>query len=90
LKITATVPLGQNILSQLPPDLQVLAQNFSLSTSAHPGEVIGICKGLGPIIQTGEGLLLLQEVQLSGKRPQSGWDFANGMRLTVGEMLANG
>ncbi len=49
-----------------------------------------IVKGIGPIIQTGQGLLLLWEVQLAGKRPQSGWDFANGMRLTVGEVLGNG
>ncbi|MEQ8958615.1 MAG: methionyl-tRNA formyltransferase, partial [Coleofasciculus sp. C2-GNP5-27] len=47
-------------------------------------------KGIGPIIQTGEGLLLLRQVQLAGKRAQSAWDFANGMRVAVGEVLGNG
>jgi methionyl-tRNA formyltransferase len=39
------------------------------------------------VIQTGEGLLLLREVQQAGKRPQVGWDFVNGSRLAVGEVL---
>jgi methionyl-tRNA formyltransferase len=52
--------------------------------------VIDIAKKLGPIVQTGEGILLLQEVQLSGKRPQTGWDFANGVRLSLGEVIENG
>ncbi|MGB8701230.1 MAG: hypothetical protein WCD18_17590 [Thermosynechococcaceae cyanobacterium] len=37
------------------------------------------------MVQTGEGLLLLQSLQLAGKRQQSGWDFANGVRLVVGD-----
>ena len=51
---------------------------------------MNITKGLGAIIQTGAGLLLLREVQLIGKRPQSGWDFVNGTRLTLGEVIGNG
>lgn len=92
LKITATAPLGSAYWSGLPPELRQLEQDWSsLSTqSSHPGEVVSIAKGIGPIIQTGEGLLLLREVQLAGKRPQSGWDFANGSRLSVGEVLENG
>jgi methionyl-tRNA formyltransferase len=55
--------------------------------SATPGEVIGLLKGQGAVIQTGDGALLLREAQLAGKRSQSGWDFANGARLQVGEVL---
>jgi methionyl-tRNA formyltransferase len=33
---------------------------------------------------------LLREVQPSGKRSQSGWDFVNGNRLGIGETLQNG
>jgi methionyl-tRNA formyltransferase len=33
-------------------------------------------------------MLLLLEVQPSGKRPQSGWDFVNGTRLNVGEVMS--
>jgi len=55
-----------------------------------PGEVVNITKNLGAIVQTGEGWLLLREVQLAGKRPQSGWDFVNGTRLTLGEVFGGG
>jgi methionyl-tRNA formyltransferase len=92
LKIITTAPLDSAYLSQLPPELTVLEQELpSLDgKSERSGEVMKIVKGIGPIIQTGEGLLLLREVQIAGKRPQSGWDFANGMRLMVGEVLGNG
>jgi len=87
LKISATAPLGSAYLAQLPTELR-LQDWSSLSTqSSCPGEVVSIAKGIGPVIQTGEGLLLLREVQLAGSRPQSGWDFANGSRLSVGEVL---
>jgi len=87
LKISATAPLGSAYLTQLPTELR-LQDWSSLSTqSSYPGEVVSIAKGIGPVIQTGEGLLLLREVQLAGSRPQSGWDFANGSRLSVGEVL---
>ncbi|MBD2435933.1 methionyl-tRNA formyltransferase [Nostoc sp. FACHB-110] len=89
LKITASFPLGTTYVAELPPELEKLRPKFAeLSTiSGSPGEIVSIAKGIGAIAQTGEGLLLLREVQLAGKRPQSGWDFVNGMRLTVGEML---
>jgi methionyl-tRNA formyltransferase len=89
LKISATVPLGEAYWSQLPPDLQKLEQQWdSLSSlTGSPGEIVSLVKNLGPIVQTGQGLLLLREVQLAGKRPQSGWNFVNGTRLAVGEVL---
>ncbi|MBD2305809.1 methionyl-tRNA formyltransferase [Chroococcidiopsis sp. FACHB-1243] len=88
LKILATVPLDAAYTSQLPPDLQQLTHNFSdLSSDRRPGEIVQTVKGIGAVIQTGAGLLLLREVQPAGKRPQSGWDFVNGNRLTVGEVF---
>lgn len=89
LKILATVPLGEPYWSQLPPSFQNLQQQYPdlLKSPGKPGEIVGFAKKLGAILQTGEGLLLLQEVQLAGKKPQSGWDFVNGMRLSVGEVL---
>lgn len=91
LKIIATAPIAPSYFSQLPPDLQGLAQDYSSLSeySGNPGEVINITKGIGPIIQTGGGLLLLREVQMSGKKVQSGWDFANGFHLEVGEVLGS-
>ncbi|MBU7585558.1 MAG: methionyl-tRNA formyltransferase [Nostoc sp. TH1S01] len=89
LKITATLPLGSAYAEEIPPELATIRQKLpDLSNiSGSPGEIVSIAKGIGAIAQTGAGLLLLQEVQLAGKRPQSGWDFVNGTRLTVGEIL---
>lgn len=92
LKIESTIPLGSAYWEVLPPEFQTLAAEWS-ELKAHeptPGSVVHIAKGLGPIVQTGDGLLLLREVKLAGKRSQSGWDFANGARLEVGEVLGNG
>lgn len=89
LKILATAPLGEAYGSQLPAEIQPLQErDFAQSQSDRiPGTVVGLAKKLGAIVQTGEGQLLLREVQLAGGRPQSGWDFVNGMRLQVGECL---
>ncbi|UBF25838.1 methionyl-tRNA formyltransferase [Kovacikia minuta CCNUW1] len=89
LKITATAPLGPAYWSVLPAELSSLEKEWAAlkTDNAQPGEIVLIAKGHGPIVQTGEGVLLLREVQLSGKRAQSGMDFANGARLEVGEML---
>ncbi|HEY9617674.1 MAG TPA: methionyl-tRNA formyltransferase [Microcoleaceae cyanobacterium] len=92
LKITATAPLGDPFWPELPPELQALKSlSPPWNQAAHqPGEVVAIAKGMGPVIQTGDSWLLLREVQLPGKRPQSGSDFANGSRVTIGERLENG
>ncbi|BAY76523.1 methionyl-tRNA formyltransferase [Nostoc linckia NIES-25] len=92
LKITASVPLRTKGDRQLPPEFQQLLHKLSdlSNISDRPGVVVSIVKGIGAIVQTGEGLLLLREVQLAGKRPQSGWDFVNGSRLTVGEVFDTG
>ena len=92
LKVMATVPLGGAYWLQLPPEFQKLEQQWSelSSLTGQPGEVVSKLKNFGPLVQTGEGLLLLRDVQLAGKRPQSGWDFVNGTRLSVGEVLESG
>lgn len=93
LKITATLPLGPDYWSQLPTDLQSLETDWTAfigqesQTRPQPGEIIHLLKGQGPVIQTGEGHLLLRQVQPAGKRSQSAWDFANGNHLKVGECL---
>ena len=100
IKVLATVPLGQDFWGRdvsaerlyLSAGFEVLEKNWEeLSTlGGKVGEVVSVVKNLGPVIKTGEGLLLLHSVQLAGKRPQSGWDFVNGCRLPVGEVLDNG
>lgn len=92
LKVMATVPCASELWGQLPEPWRSLEADVEsmIHTSGQPGEVKGIVKGLGPLVQTGTGLLLLRDVQLSGKKAQSGTDFANGMRVSVGEVLGNG
>ncbi len=74
LKILATSPLG--------------ATEEPLQTSeSHPGQVIALLKGQGPVVQTGDGPLLLKRVKPAGKKDMSGWDFVNGLRVELGELL---
>ena len=89
LKVMATVPVGPEYWLQLPPDLRVLEREWPVlaELSGANGEVVKVVKGLGAIVQTGDGLLLLREVQLPGKKVQSGVDFANGTRLAAGEIF---
>ncbi|RZM78931.1 methionyl-tRNA formyltransferase [Leptolyngbya iicbica] len=88
MKLEATVPLGDNYWPQLPEDYQGLQSHLpSTASDSEPGTVVAIAKNRGPIIQTGDGWLLLQTVKPSGKKAQSGWDFANGNRLEIGERL---
>lgn len=91
LKVIATVPVGPEYLLQMPADLRVLEREWPVlaQLSGANGEVVKVVKGLGAIVQTGDGLLLLREVQLAGKKVQSGVDFANGTRLAAGEIFGS-
>ena len=88
LKVMATIPVGTEYWSELPPELQNLEKVWSSESEVvgNIGEVVKVIKGLGPVVQTGSGWLLLWQVQLAGKKVVSGWDFANGTRLLVGEV----
>lgn len=89
LKVIRAIPLGEAYWSALPAEYQDLAaQSAHWDATAQPGTVIAIAKGFGPVIQTGRDRLLLHTVQLPGKRPQLGTDFANGVRIAIGENLA--
>ena len=89
LKVMGTVPVGSEYWSELPPDLKKLERGWSPESeiSRSIGEVVKVIKGLGPVVQTSAGWLLLWQVQLAGKKAVSGWDFANGTRLAAGEVI---
>ena len=89
IKILETVPLGEEYWSQLRDQYHPLIQQWDnlAEKTGEAGEIVAILKKFGAIAQTGTGLLLLSQVQRSGKRPQSGWDFVNGMHLAEGEKL---
>ncbi|WP_019501867.1 methionyl-tRNA formyltransferase [Pseudanabaena sp. PCC 6802] len=62
----------------------------TLTKTAEPpvGTVIELRKNIGFLVQTGAGTLLVKEVQPAGKRSQTGWDFANGTRLKIGDVFS--
>ncbi|BAZ41148.1 methionyl-tRNA formyltransferase [Calothrix sp. NIES-4101] len=90
LKITASVPISNDNSIELPQQFQELQPKLTdvSISSFKAGEIVSIIKGMGALVKTGSGLLLLHEVQPAGKRPQSGWDFVNGMRLNLGEVFS--
>lgn len=92
LKIITTIPLTESTIDDLPEEYSTLKAQYSTlsSLTGKPGEIVHNLKNFGPIVQTGAEHLLLTQVQLAGKRPQSGWDFVNGMRLTVGTQIDGG
>jgi methionyl-tRNA formyltransferase len=91
LKIQATIPIDDAYWSQLPPNIASLKASAdaiaSPPSTAAPGTIVGLAKKWGAIVQTGDGLLLLKDVQMSGKKVQDGWNFVNGMRVEIGELL---
>ncbi|MGL6342786.1 MAG: methionyl-tRNA formyltransferase, partial [Waterburya sp.] len=92
LKIISTVPLTDSTIDELTEAYSSLKAKYSeLATlTGKPGQIVQNIKNLGAVVRTGSGLLLLTQVQLAGKRAQSGWDFVNGMRLAVGTQIDNG
>lgn len=52
-----------------------------------PGTVLGVERGLGPVVACGHGAVALTELQPPGKRRMAGSAFAAGYRLPVGEVL---
>jgi methionyl-tRNA formyltransferase len=87
LKIIATVPLDPRYASQLPEEYAPAIAQVQTQPDTVPGTVRAIVKNFGVVVQTSDGPLLLAQVQPAGKKPQSGWDFANGLRVAVGEVF---
>jgi methionyl-tRNA formyltransferase len=67
--------------------LKVLAAHpISAEPSSEvPGSVMQFDSDIAVV--TGEGLLVLEELQLAGRRPASAQDFAHGQRTFVGSVL---
>ena len=54
---------------------------------ARPGAVVEVRRGEGFVVATGEGALLVTEVQPEGRRRMTADDYVRGARLEVGERL---
>lgn len=90
LKILRTIPIPlpsddmPDEFASLPSQIASL-DIAAASQTSQLGDIVAILKKTGPIVQTGAGWLLLYQVQPAGKKPQSGWDFANGARVMLGD-----
>lgn len=54
-------------------------------SNAAPGTVVGIASGLE--VATGQGTLVLEEVQPEGRRPMPALEWARGARISAGDCL---
>ncbi len=63
------------------------AKSYSLQERVNPGEILKISPE-GILVATPEGALLLEEVQLEGKKRVSAYEFAQGQRLKKGDLLS--
>ncbi|OLN33359.1 methionyl-tRNA formyltransferase [Desulfosporosinus metallidurans] len=68
------------------PDKAAETEVVSRESTVEPGQIIRII-GDGLLVQTGEGVLEILEVQPAGKRSMSARDFFNGRHGQVGERL---
>lgn len=66
---------------------QVL-DNSGEAVAAEPGCIVDVTAA-GPAVQTGDGVLLLEEVQPANKRRMSGADYTRGHGLTIGSRLGH-
>ena len=64
-----------------------VAHSQERSDQARPGEVLGKDKNMGILIQTGEGVLAVSELQYRTKKPLEWQAFLNGARNFIGETL---
>jgi methionyl-tRNA formyltransferase len=58
--------------------------------SALPGTVLGVDNGCGILIQTRDGVLCVNRLQLQAKKPLDWKTFLNGVREFVGSVLGEG
>lgn len=63
------------------------AQVVATDKAGSPGEVVEAIPGQGFVVQTGQGGLLILEVQREGKNKIGGGDFLKGSNLAPGSIL---
>jgi len=70
----------------LRPDKDLEAEAFSKVATAEPGQILQVLED-SLVVQTGDGVLRILEVQPAGKRTMPARDFFNGRHGQVGEKL---
>ncbi|MBI4846131.1 MAG: methionyl-tRNA formyltransferase [Candidatus Omnitrophica bacterium] len=66
---------------------EISAEGMAAGDAVVPGAVIAVEKGKGILVATGDGVLLIKELQLEGKRVMGAYEFVLGQHLQAGEVL---
>jgi methionyl-tRNA formyltransferase len=61
--------------------LKIFSAQAGFAEKVTPGTVAEVVSGSGFIVGTGDGSLLIKEVQLEGSKRMKAWDFIQGHRL---------
>ncbi len=86
---TAFTKLQDNIVSIHEACVYEEDENKYKSSSNKSGTILEVNKVKGIIIQTGKGLLAVQNLQKQGKKAMNWKDFVNGMQNLVGMCCTN-
>jgi methionyl-tRNA formyltransferase len=78
-------PGAHAVFRENPVKILALLAHNDASLRGRVGEIVAIDKSLGPIVQAGEGLLAIGQIQPAGKRPITGAEFARGYHPETGE-----
>ncbi|MCG0274672.1 MAG: methionyl-tRNA formyltransferase [Thermosediminibacteraceae bacterium] len=65
------------------------AEIYSTGESKEPGKVIGIDKARGILVGTGDGILMITELQEAGKKRMTAAEYLRGHPLVEGELFAD-
>ncbi|MEB3303055.1 MAG: methionyl-tRNA formyltransferase [Cyanobacteriota bacterium] len=87
LKIWATEPLSHGVTGELTPEAAALVLGGHSWPEVAPGEVLALKEGVGVVVGTGDGALLLREAQLEGKRACKGTALVQQLNAKVGDRM---
>jgi methionyl-tRNA formyltransferase len=89
LKVMATEPLLAECCEALSPEGAELALRAPGWPTATPGEVLAPVEGIGVVVATGEGPLLVREAQIEGKKPCAGSALLQQLGIVQGDLLGS-
>ncbi len=86
LKLLETEPLRQELLDQLSPEARALVRSGSpAGDCGAPGQVTALVAGVGLVVATGDGLLLVRRGLLEGRRESGGSMLLDQLQVQVGD-----
>ena len=89
-KLLATEPLLPELAEQLSPEAQALLRSGAISGDGggQPGQVAALAAGLGLVVATGDGALLVRRGLLAGRRVSEGRLLLEQLQAQVGDRFA--